>query len=584
MLRELRLRNFAIIDELDLRFEQGLFVLTGETGAGKSIIVDAIELLLGGRGDTGVIRSGEEIASVEGEFSLNEASLADVRGILEPEGLWEEGTTLTLAREVRREGRNIVRVNGRAVNLTILREVGQMLVDVHGQSEHLSLLRTREHLRLLDRFAGLEEERKEFSLRVEVLRAVREELSQIRSGERDAARRADMLNYQIAEIEAARIVTGEETALVEERTRLANSEQLATLAEQAIEALDSEEEESRPASGALGQAARTLAQLAKIDPAMRATGENAQAVLDQTAELAKELRLYRESIEFNPKRLEQVEERVELLHTLKRKYGDTLELVQAHSMNARKELDGITHSDERRAELEAREHDLLAELGRMGAEISARRAKAAEELALGIEAELAELRMAGARFSVDRRQEESPDGAIVGDKRVAFDSTGLDRIEFLVAPNPGEGLKPLAKVASGGETSRLMLALKSVLAQADRTPTLIFDEIDQGIGGRVGMVVGRKLWQLTQSHQVFCVTHLPQLAAYGDRHLKVEKIVTGKRTQTLVKLLHARDRVAELAVMLGTLSETTRESAEEILQLVDRDKHPAGPGEKPAVS
>jgi DNA repair protein RecN (Recombination protein N) len=584
MLRELRIRNFAIIDELDLRFEQGLFVLTGETGAGKSIIVDAIELLLGGRGDTGVIRTGEETASVEGEFSLNEAALADVRGLLEPEGLWEEGTTLTLAREVRREGRNIVRVNGRAVNLAILREVGQLLVDVHGQSEHLSLLRTREHLRLLDRFASVEEERREFSLRVEVLRAVREELSQIRSGERDAARRSDMLSYQIAEIEAARIVPGEETALVDERTRLANSEQLATLAEQAIEALDSEEEESRPASGALGQAARTLALLAKIDPAMRATGENAQAALDQTAELAKELRLYRESIEFNPKRLEQVEERVELLRTLKRKYGDTLELVQAHSANARRELDGITHSDQRRAELEAREHDLLAELGRMGAELSGRRAKAADELALGIEAELAELRMAGAKFSVDRRQEESPDGAIVGDKRVAFDSTGLDRIEFLVAPNPGEGLKPLAKVASGGETSRLMLALKSVLAQADRTPTLIFDEIDQGIGGRVGMVVGRKLWQLTRSHQVFCVTHLPQLAAYGDRHLKVEKIVQGKRTQTQVKLLHARDRVAELAVMLGTLSETTRESAEEILQLVDRDKHSAGSGENPAVS
>jgi DNA repair protein RecN (Recombination protein N) len=575
MLRELRIRNFAIIGELTLRFEQGLFVLTGETGAGKSIIVDAIELLLGGRGDTSVVRSGEESASVEGEFSLDDASAAEVRALLEPEGLWEGGASLTLGREVRREGRNIVRVNGRAVNLAILREVGQLLVDVHGQSEHLSLLRTREHLRLLDRFAGLEERCKEFSLRVEVLRAVREELDQIRTGERDAARRADMLNYQIAEIDAARIVPGEEAALLEERTRLANAEQLATLADQAVEALDSEEEDSRPASFALGQASRTLSQLAKIDPAMRGSGENAQAVLDQAAELARDIRAYRESIEFNPKRLEQVEERAELLRTLKRKYGDTLEAVQAHAAGARKELDGITHADERRAELEARERDLLLELGRMGAEISTLRRKAAEVLAIGIEAELAELRMAGAKFSVDMRQEESPDGAIVGDKRVAFDSTGLDRIEFLVAPNPGEGLKPLAKVASGGETSRLMLALKSVLAQADRTPTLIFDEIDQGIGGRVGMVVGRKLWQLTPSHQVFCVTHLPQLAAYGDRHLKVEKSVQGKRTQTEVKLLHARERVAELAVMLGTLSETTRESAEEILQLVERDKQAA---------
>lgn len=575
MLRELRIRNFAIIEELILRFEPGLFVLTGETGAGKSIIVDAIELLLGGRGDSNVIRSGEETASVEGDFTLENGTLTEIRGILEAEGLWEGENTITLGREVRREGRNIVRVNGRAVNLAILRDVGQLLIDVHGQSEHLSLLRTREHLRLLDRFAGLEERRKEFSLQVEVLRAVREELEQIRAGERDAARKTDMLTYQIGEIEAARIQSGEETALLEERTRLANAEQLATLSDQAVEALDSEEEEVHPASDSLGQAARTLAALAKIDPALKGTSENAQAVLDQAAELSKELRAYRESIEFNPKRLEQVEERVELLRNLKRKYGDTLEAVQAHAENARRELEGITHADERRAQLEAREKDLLVEIGRQGGELSALRAEAADTLARGIETELSELRMEGAKFFVDRRWEESPDGAIVGEKRIAFDSTGLDRVEFLVAPNPGEGLKPLTKVASGGETSRLMLALKSVLARADRTPTLIFDEIDQGIGGRVGMVVGRKLWRLTPRHQVFCVTHLPQLAAYGDKHLRVEKSVQGKRTQTQVKLLHARERVAELAVMLGNLSETTRESAEEILQLVEQEKRAA---------
>jgi DNA repair protein RecN (Recombination protein N) len=575
MLRELRIRNFAIIDELVLQFGTGLFVLTGETGAGKSIIVDAIELLLGGRGDSNVIRAGEETASVEGDFLLEEGSLDDIRSLLEPEGLWEGGNSLSLGREVRREGRNIVRINGRAVNLALLREVGQLLVDVHGQSEHLSLLRTREHLRLLDRFAGLEDKRKEFSVRAEELRAVREELEKIRAGEREAARRADMLTYQIGEIEAARLHAGEEPALLEERTRLANAEQLATLADQAVETLDSEEEERHPASSALGEAARTLAALAKIDPALSASRDTAQAILDQAAELSRDLRTYRESIEFNPKRLEQVEERTELLRTLKRKYGDTLEAVIAHAAKARQELDGIAHADERRAELEARERDLLLGLGRLGADLSELRAKAAETLGRGIEAELADLRMAGAKFSVDRRWEESPDGAVVGEKRIAFDYTGLDRVEFLVAPNPGEGLKPLTKVASGGETSRLMLALKSVLAKADRTPTLIFDEIDQGIGGRVGMVVGRKLWRLTPRHQVFCVTHLPQLAAYGDRHLRVEKSVQGKRTQTTVMLLHARERVAELAVMLGTLSETTRESAEEILQIVEREKQSA---------
>jgi DNA repair protein RecN (Recombination protein N) len=575
MLRELRIRNFAIIEEVVLNFGTGLFVLTGETGAGKSIIVDAIELLLGGRGDTNVIRAGEDTASVEGDFQLEKEILAEVRAVLEPEGLWDGGNSLLLGREVRREGRNIVRVNGRAVNLTILRAVGQLLVDVHGQSEHLSLLRKAEHLRLLDRFAGLEERREEFSTGVEELRRAREELERIRAGERDAARRTDMLKFQISEIESAKIQAGEETGLLEERTRLANAEQLATLANQAVEALDSEEDERKPATGALGEAAHTLAALAKVDPALAAARDAVQSVLDQTAELSRDLRAYRESIEFNPRRLEQVEERVELLRTLKRKYGETLEAVIAHAKTARSELEGIVHADERRMELEEKERDLLIDLGKRGVALSEARAEAAETLALGIEAELADLRMGGAKFSVERRRMENPDGVVVGEKRFAFDSTGIDRVEFLVESNPGEGLKPLAKVASGGETSRLMLALKSVLAKADRTPTLIFDEIDQGIGGRVGMVVGRKLWRLTPRHQVFCVTHLPQLAAYGDKHLRVEKTIHGKRTLTQVKPLHARGRVAEMAVMLGTLSETTRESAEEILQIVEADKQSA---------
>jgi DNA repair protein RecN (Recombination protein N) len=289
--------------------------------------------------------------------------------------------------------------------------------------------------------------------------------------------------------------------------------------------------------------------------------------------LARQLGAYRDSIEFNPRRLEQVEERVELLRNLKRKYGDTLTAVLTHAEQARAELDGITHAGERLAELETREAEMLRLLGEQGAQLSLLRKKAADKLARGIEAELADLRMAGARFSVDIHWDDDLAGAFAGEHRVAFDSTGLDRVEFLVAPNPGEGLKPLTKVASGGETSRLMLALKSVLARADRTPTLIFDEIDQGIGGRVGMTVGRKLWRLTPAHQVLCVTHLPQLAAYGDRHLHVEKSVQGKRTLTRVRALSAGERVAELAAMLGTLTETTKESASEILALVETEKH-----------
>jgi DNA repair protein RecN (Recombination protein N) len=572
MLLELRIRNFAIIDELTVSFAAGLVVFTGETGAGKSIIVDAIELLLGGRGDATFLRAGADAASVEGEFALSPESWAGVREILEREGLAEETGRLVLAREIRREGRNIARVNGRTVSLAILRDVGENLVDVHGQSEHLSLLRVREHVRLLDRYAGLESRRDEFSVCAQAVRAVQEEWETLRAGERDAVRRADMLRFQVNEIEAARLKADEEPGLLEERTRLANAEQLAELVEQAVAALDEGGEDHRPASDLLGEAAHALSSLARIDPQMDSARDSAQALLDQAAELARDLRSYRETVEFNPKRLEQVEDRIELIHALRRKYGDSIAAILAFADHARQELDGITHADERMAELAASAQAGLRELGRLGALLSQARRQSAERMSHGIETELGDLRMAGAQFAVDVHWEEDPQGAEVGEHHVAFDSSGLDRVEFLVAPNPGEGLKPLAKVASGGETSRLMLALKSVLAQADHTPTLIFDEIDQGIGGRVGLTVGRKLWKLTPQHQVLCVTHLPQLAAYGDQHLHVEKAVQGERTTTRVRLLAGEERVTELAAMLGAVSDTTRESAIEILRMVDSEK------------
>ncbi len=455
MLKELRIRNFAIIEEIVLVFEPGLFVLTGETGAGKSIIVDAIEMLLGGRGDSNVIRSGEETASVEGDFVLDEDALAEAQPILDREGLWDGEALVSLGREVRREGRNIARVNGRTVNLAILRDIGQILVDVHGQSEHLSLLRVREHLRLLDRFGGLEEKRAKFSGLAAELQRVRGELERIRTGEREAARRADMLQYQIGEIEAARVQPGEEAALVEERTRLANAEQLAQLSDEAIAALDAEGEENRPASDLLGEAVRALGALSKIDPSMNPARESGQAVLDQAAELARDLRAYRESIEFNPRRLEQVEERVELLGNLKRKYGETLEAVVQHAERARTELEGITHADERRAELEAQEKILLTDLGVLGAELSRARRNAADQLAQGIETELADLKMAGAKFSVDQSWREDPEGAYVGDKRVAFDFDRARRHRISRGPESGRR----AQTAGEGGLRRRDLAV-----------------------------------------------------------------------------------------------------------------------------
>jgi DNA repair protein RecN (Recombination protein N) len=574
MLSELRIDDFAIIERLQLALSPGLVVFTGETGAGKSIIIDAVDLLLGGRADPTFVRAGAEAARVEGTFDLEPELRPAIQALLAREDLLDDepADEITLAREVRREGRSAGRVNGHMVNLALLKEIGQILVDVHGQSEHLSLLRIREHVFLLDRFGELDAQREALAAVVRELNAARRELGELRRGEREMERRLDMLDFQIREINAARLKPGEDKALLEERTRLANAEKLAALADEACQALSTGAEETPSAADLLGEAGRALNSLAKIDPSMAEQRDLAVALSEQFKDLARELEDYREEIEFNPKRLDAVEERLELIKNLKRKYGASLEDVLAYGAQAQVERDGLTHSGERLAELGAREDKLLRRIGQLGAALSTARRAAGESLARAIEAELADLRMDRAQFGVDVRAEPDATGAHVDGQRVAFDSTGTDRIEFLVAPNPGEGLKPLAKIASGGETSRLMLALKGVLARADRTPTLIFDEIDQGIGGRVGAIVGQKLWSLSESHQVLCVTHLPQLAAFGDQHLRVEKIVTGDRTVTQVQPLSTAERVTEMAQMLGGMGEKTVESAEEILANVQRVK------------
>ncbi len=583
MLSELTIHDFAIIDRLHLRFAPGFNVLTGETGAGKSIIIDAVSLLLGGRADVEVIRAGADQATIEGVFLLDDETQAAIQPLLEQDGLeGDDPAVLNLAREIRREGRNICRVNGRAVTLKVLEKIGQYLVDIHGQSEHLSLLRVREHVDLLDRYGGLWPLREQVADRVRQLRAVRQELSTLRRDERELARRMDLLRYQVDEIEAARLAPGEEGELALERTRLANAEQLQQLADEAYHALYEGSDEQAAAVDLVQVAARALIGLARLDASTRPLGQAAEALGYQLEDLAGSVREYRDRVEFNPQRLEQVEERLALIHSLQRKYGDSIEEVLAFAARARGELQAMEHSGERIAELEAEEERLLRQIGRLGAELSARRREAGERLSAGIEAELRELNMAHARFGVDLEWRDAADGAYAGDRRVAFDLTGLDRVEFLVSPNVGEPLKPLVRIASGGETSRLMLALKAVLAQADRTPTLIFDEIDAGIGGRVGAVVGQKLWGLTvgdggkaRRHQVLCVTHLPQLACYGDLHLQVSKKVAGDRTVTQVRPLEDPDREQEIAGMLGTVTPKTRASAREMLLAGRRDKDKA---------
>ena len=568
MLTELHIQNFAIIDKLDLTLGQGLIILTGETGAGKSIILDAVEMVIGGRADTTVVRTDSAAALVEAVFKLTGPEKEPVTEVLRREDLLDDPGYVTLSREVRREGRNIARVNGRAVGVALLKEIGSSLVDIHGQSEHLSLLDPRAHMGLLDRFADVGKPLGEFQRTYRKLADVRTELRQIREAQADAERRVEMLTFQAGEIEDAHLRTGEEEELRKERDRLANAESLAEFAQQALEVLDEGSQESTAASDLVGQASRALAGLAKIDTAQAELADQAALLEDTLAELVRSLRDYLEEIEYNPKRLDEVEERLNLVHNLTRKYGGDIPAVLKFGEEARRKLESISTATERIQALEAEERGLLETLSKQGQTLSATRKAAAEKLGKGIETELDDLKMAAARFAVDFQTRPDPNGIPLPDgSRVAFDPSGFDRVEFLVAPNPGEGLKPLAKIASGGETSRLMLALKDILARADQIPTLIFDEIDQGIGGRVGLVVGHKLWHLGRNHQVFCVTHLPQLAAFGDEHFQVQKLIQENRTLTRVEKLDGEPQLLELSQMLGEVGEGTLRSAHELMQV-----------------
>ncbi len=567
MLTDLRIQNFAIIDRLELRFSSGLITLTGETGAGKSIILDAVVMLIGGRADTTVIRSDSDAAFVEGTFALKGSAKEAVTEILEREELMDDPNHVTLTRELRREGRSIARLNGRTVNLSLLREVGARLIDIHGQSEHLSLLDPRAHLGLLDRYSDVAPLLADYRKTYHSILDLRRELADLRAAQADSNRRTDMLTFAAEEIEAAKLKKGEDEELRKERDRLANAESLAQHAQEAIALLDESTPDASAASDLLGQASQALYVLAKTDPSRADLAERANLMLENLTDLTSDLRDYLEEIEFNPKRLDFVEERLNLIFQLTRKYGGNIEAVIQYGAEARKQLETINNAGERIETLVLQESKLLDKLAAQAIKLSDKRKQAAEKLSRGIETELDDLKMAAARFGVDFQVKPDPNGLPLPDgTRAAFDQNGFDRVEFMVAPNPGEGLKPLAKIASGGETSRLMLGLKNILARADEVPSLIFDEIDQGIGGRVGMIVGYKLWQLARNHQVFCVTHLPQLAAFGEQHYQVQKQVQKNRTLTRVEKLDGEPRLLELAQMLGEVGEGTLQSANEILQ------------------
>ncbi|MGQ9554777.1 MAG: DNA repair protein RecN [Anaerolineae bacterium] len=567
MLAEITIHNFAIIDEATLHLGAGFNVLTGETGAGKSIIVDALSAVLGERTSPDVVRSGENAALIEAFYELDRASAARIETLLHQEGLTgDDPCYLILSREVRAGGRSIARVNGRITAVNIVRQLGEMLVDIHGQTEHLSLLRVPEHLNFLDRYAHLMDLREQMARLVSEVGRVRAEIQTLRDDSRARLRRLERLQYEVEEIQAARLIPGEEEELRAERTRLANAEKLIELASAAYEALYAAREDAPAAVDLIGQSLQRLVELERIDPSLSTTRQKAEALAADADDLAHALRTYRETVEYNPQRLEEVEERLALISNLKRKYGSGIVEILAYGQKAAEELAQLSGGEERIAQLEECQEELLQEIGRVAAELSQRRREAALTLARGVERQLADLAMERARFEVSFSYEEATDGALVDGKRLAFDRTGVDRVEFMLAPNVGEAMRPLARIASGGENSRLMLALKTVLSEADDICTLIFDEIDTGIGGRIGHVIGEKLAGLARQHQVLCVTHLPQLAAFADVHLKVSKEVVANRTRTVVSNLTPEQRLEELASMLGGITPGTLRSAGEMLE------------------
>lgn len=590
MLAELNISNFAIIDKLYLRMGQGFNALTGETGAGKSIIIDALGALLGSKIGPEFVRHGSQSARVEGQFDLVSMQAAPrdaLKAILAEGGLSdsEDGSdeAVIISREINASGRTVARVNGRLVNLPTLQQIGELLVDIHGQSEHVSLLRSATHIDLLDEYAGLSEERREVADLVGRLRSVQKELRDLQRDERELARRADLLTYQVEEIEKAAPQPNEDEELANERSRLSNAERLSSLCDSIYALLiESGEDDSYSSRGgrggtsgqsvrdAVANASSMLADLARLDTSMEEHQAALDTIYDSVEEVGRIMRVYREGIEHDPARLEEIEERISLLHALKRKYGPTIADVIAFGERAAAELDTITHSEERVAALHEESEKLAVEIGKLASRMTKARKEAGERLADAVEVAMKDLMMGSARFKVDITQGESSDGVPLPGRegRYAYTDKGVDRVEFLLSPNPGEPLKPLAKIASGGETSRIMLALKSILSEADLTPTLVFDEVDVGVGGRSGAVVGEKLWGLTSSHQVLCITHLAQIAAFADDHFRIIKQVVDDRTRTRVDRLDPEDQEEEIAAMIGgtPVSSASLENAREMLK------------------
>lgn len=569
MLRELAVENFALIGTLRLAFGPHLTVLTGETGAGKSIIIDALSAALGERVGADSIRGGESTARVEAVFDASDAPRA--LEALERLGLRDgEDPTLILSREIT-SGRSSYRVNRRATTQAVVQELGRYLVDIHGQHEHQALIHESNHLSFLDALGGPQHLslRQAYEAEFAQFQAVRQALHSLRQGERERAQRLDMLRFQVAEIEAAALQPEEEEQLAAERTRLVHAERLRQGAGSVRELLDGETLEGVSAVAALETAARQLRNLAPADPQLGRLAEEVEGAAVIVAEAVHSLGRYLQELEAEPERLEQVEQRLEDIARLKRKYGDSVAEIIAYGQRAAAELAQITDAEETEAQLTRELEQRRARAGELAEQLSASREQLARRLEELVVGELAGLGMEAAALVVELTRTEDPDGLCGKDgRRYAADSRGCDTCRLLFSANAGEPVRPLSKVASGGELSRLMLVFKSLCSRGAEIPTIVFDEIDAGIGGRVAHAVGQRLAQVSDAAQVLCVTHLAQIARVANHHVVVTKQVADGRTTVQARTVEGEERVAEVARMLGAQEDddTARQHARELLE------------------
>jgi len=563
VLRTLHIRNYAIIEKLELELDGGLTVFTGETGAGKSVIVGALALALGGKARPEQVRTGAAETGVEASFSS--PLPPEVIALLQGAGL-SEVDGLVLRRVVPAGGKSRAYVNDRSVSLSLLEQVGRELVDIHGQHQHQSLLRSETHLDFLDGFGKLMPQREAYAGLYAGWQELHQERTRLLAREKERVERLDFLEYQKNEIEQAGLQPGEESDLRSRRERLRHAERLAAAAHEAERLLYSGEE---PAAEVVHQAWLRLKELVAIDPSLEPVSRVLEECQVQLEEAGREIQNYHGGLKSDPGQLEEIEERLATISRLKRKYGDSVEEILTRLADVGKEIAGYRAGEDRLSDIDGELPALTATLSKKAAELSRSREEGRKELEERVVAELDLLGLRGSVFSVGLRRREDTRGEIeVAGVLCRSDERGVDSAEFLLSANPGEDLKPLARIASGGELSRIMLAIKTVLAEIDRVPTLVFDEVDIGIGGKVARLVGDRLKGMAAGRQILCITHLPQIATLADSHYNIRKRSRQKRTLLEVSRLEGGKRTEEVARMLGgrTLTAATREHAAEMLR------------------